>query len=94
MPDSIDAQLDFIYLNFDDLFKKGKFDTADGLLKLIDVPNTDSNLLIGYLTVSNWAKSKLPYRSEFYTKVEEEFKKRARTDPDYRDPTLLQGLKR
>ena len=84
---TIDTELDEIYDLIDDLFHVGEFERVNSILQDLDLKNTETDLLIGYLTATLPAKNKLPYRETFYRKVEKLLKERG----DYEDG-LLNGL--
>ena len=79
--------LDAIYDGVDSMFKSGKFKECDDLLRSLNVDTISTDVLLGYLTSTLPAKSKLPYRPEFYKKVEETIRQRKEYEPD-----LLRGL--
>ena len=71
------------------LYEDHKFDEANKVIKAVDVENTDTTTLITYLITSMWAKSKLPYRDEFFARVKEKFYR----DYDEKEAfSLLKGL--
>jgi hypothetical protein len=84
----IDAKLDIIYNVIDNLLLKGRFDLVDLQLRRMDVENANTDILLGYLTITFAAKSKLPSRPAFFERAEQTLKKR----PEW-DELLLYGLK-
>ena len=56
------------------LFKGGKFEEADNLLRAVDIQKEDQGILIGYLTATFQARESLPYRKEFYRLVLEKYR--------------------
>jgi len=65
----IDQSIDVLYDRVDDLLLAGDFGTVDNLLGIIDLDRLDSYLLIGMLSITLAAASKLPSRPEFVEKV-------------------------
>lgn len=84
-----DNILDWFFDTFDELCLNGEFQTIDKILKFTDTNSTDTDILICLLTISNWAKTSLIFRSDFYNRVEETLKIR---HPD-EFSSLLVGLK-
>jgi len=66
----IDCELDKINDDFDGLFLEGNINEVNDFLKDVDIKNVETDLLLSYLTATLPAKSKLPYRNDFYIKVE------------------------
>lgn len=93
MKKSIDAQLDEIYDKIDDLLKEGKFDIVDNILKSVsnDIKQTSIDILLGYLTITFVAKSKLKNRQILLDKTKEEFNQREELK-DENVTELLKGL--
>ncbi len=71
-----DAALDILYDKIDGLLRSERFDEVDQLLSNIDVDDLSPDLLLGILTASLPAKSKLPSRTVFFEKVETSLKDR------------------
>lgn len=65
----IDMTLDLVYDFFDSLFRGGHFEAADKALQEIRVEIYNCDVLIGILTATAPAKSKLPSRTKFYDDV-------------------------
>lgn len=87
---NIDRKLDKIFEQFGDWFDYRQFYTADQeILRLLANPKEleDSNILIGYLTVTSWAKDKLNERQKLVAFAEEKFADREDKEE------LLRGLK-
>lgn len=82
-----ESTLDDLYDNVDEMMREGDFDTLDMLMEGTNVSKCNENYLIGMLTLTLAAKSKLAKRPEFFTRVEEELKRRNITDPK-----VLSGL--
>jgi hypothetical protein len=78
---NIDNQLDQIYDTIDDLLLNSKFSEVDCILERLEI-KIDLDLLLGYLTATYPAKSKLRKRENLFNKVKEE----------YTDEQLLKGL--
>jgi hypothetical protein len=83
MGDALDELLD----SFDTLFFEGRFDKADEMLEAVAVRSVSTTMLIGFLTATLPAKSKLRKRAAFFESVRGELLKRGETDV-----SLLQGL--
>lgn len=84
-----DNILDWFFNTFDELCLSSKFKTIDNILKFTDTNSTDTDILICLLTISNWAKTNLIFRTDFYNRVEETLKNRY---PD-NFQSLIVGLK-
>lgn len=78
--------LDAIFDYVDSCFIYGEFDVVDRIIQQLStkVDIMDDTILIGYLTITASAKSKLPSRKEFFRLAQERFKND--------EPRLLQGL--
>jgi len=72
----IDAALDVLYSRIDRLFRAKEFASVDNLLQQVVVDSLTVDVLLGLLTSTLPAKSKLPARSKFYIEVEASIKKR------------------
>jgi hypothetical protein len=83
----IDNALDMIYDAIDNAFSSGEFEQVNQFLDSVLVPTITTDILLGILTATLSAKSKLANRPAFFTKVQAEFIARGETDPK-----LLQGL--
>lgn len=83
----IDAALDLLYDGFDELFRKNEFATADALLAQMSVRDYSVDLLLGVLTATLPARSRLPSRAEFYRAVESDLHSRGEEEDG-----LLTGL--
>jgi hypothetical protein len=66
----LDTALDLIYDKIDDLFLAGQFEEVDSLLGKIDIRGSSVDILLGFLTATLPAKSRLPSRAPFFHKVE------------------------
>lgn len=73
---NIDAALDIIYDNVDSLLSEGKLTTLDSLLKSAEVNALSTDLLLGLLTSTLPAKTKLLSRKDLFQAVEGELRKR------------------
>jgi hypothetical protein len=84
-----DEALDIVYDLFDDTLHEGRYSDVDTLLGSLTncVSIFSSSLLIGILTATLPAKSRLPHRASFFLSVEE----RLRETGEY-TPFLLSGL--
>lgn len=65
---NINSQLDQIYDTIDELLLEGKFSEIDRILEQVDT-RIDLNLLLGYLTATYPARSKLNKRVDLFNKV-------------------------
>jgi hypothetical protein len=83
-----DKVLDYIYDYFDKEFRAGEFEACNTILVECDVTDFSLTILIGFLTTSMWAKSKLPNRPAFYNRVKKEIERREGVI----QPGLLDGL--
>ena len=77
------------FREYDKLFIQGNFEEANQRLEQIKIKYVPTPTLICYLGVTLPASDNLPYRTEFYKKVEEEIKQRGHFTPE-----LLKGLER
>src|ERR1700742_2348282 len=82
-----DAALDELYDFIDEEFKDGYFKLIDDLLSWIDTDSYSINILIGLLSATLPAKTKLPNRKAFYDRVESTLGKRNELESG-----LLNGL--
>ena len=72
-----DAALDLIYDNVDSLLSNGKYEELDLMLKSVDADLLPTDILLGLLTATLPAKTKLPSRSNFFQLTEMQIKTRA-----------------
>ncbi len=84
---NIDAALDILYDKIDGMLKAGKFDDVDDVLRSVDPRSLSLDLLLGVLTATLPARSKLPFRKEFFKNVVEVLKERCQWEEG-----LLTGL--
>lgn len=84
---NVESALDIIYDSFDELFREGRFDAADRQLASANAREFSSELLVGILTATLPAKSRLPSRAPFFEGVERVLKER-----NEHRPGLLTGL--
>lgn len=68
--------IDNIYNSLDEMFRTGRFQDADNLLREANPTDLEDYEIITYLTVTALARDKLPYRSDFVKKSVEELKRR------------------
>jgi len=66
---------------------EGEFGKCGALLESVDIGNNSLDGLLGYLTATLPARSKLSYRAKFFEKVEEEIIRRREYEKG-----LLEGL--
>ncbi|HBJ33843.1 MAG TPA: hypothetical protein DDZ51_03565 [Planctomycetaceae bacterium] len=85
--ETVDEALDLAFDQIDDAFLEGRFDWVDQFLKIADVESMSVSLLVGILTITASAESKLRHRSEFRKRAENVIRKRGR----YND-TILRDL--
>ena len=72
----IDAALDVLYDRVDDLLKLKRFATLDALLEEAKVDSLSVDLILGLLTASLPARSKLSARCRFYAEATESIRRR------------------
>jgi hypothetical protein len=80
-------EIDRIHETIDRLLTASKFEHVEIMLKAVDVPNEDADILLSYLVATLPSVSKIPYRTEFYKQVEQTMQAR-----QY-DENILQGLR-
>ncbi len=68
--DQIDDALDLAFEKLESLYNEQKFDLADAVTKAIDLKRLDTNLLVGFLSITKRAADKLPSRRQFVQRVE------------------------
>lgn len=68
--DNLEAMLDFLYVNIDNLLLAGKFATVDDILEVVQPPSVGIHTLLGLLTVTLPAKPLLEARKGFYEACE------------------------
>lgn len=83
----IDAALDLIYDSFDALFRQGAMLEADRQLAALDPSSLSADLLIGVLTATLPARSRLPSRAAAFDDIVRELKSRGQLSAG-----LLTGL--
>jgi hypothetical protein len=83
----VDAALDEVFEGFDLLFREGRMDEANELLKLVSIEDVSTDLLGGILTATLPAGDQLPHRAQFFTLVEKELADRGELEEG-----LLSGL--
>lgn len=84
----INEQLDSIFDEIDDLLLAEDFEGVELILRGVDILNTDTTLLLGYLTITLVAAEDLPYRAGFFNAVKSHLQS---IEPDRVD-ALLKGL--
>ncbi len=72
----MNGQLDSIYEEIDSLMHAGDLAAIDNILKAVNIKETDTVLLIGYLTFTLPVRSKLIYRELFYHNTEKVLRER------------------
>jgi hypothetical protein len=83
----IDAALDLIYEKIDSLLRGGDFAEVDSILSRVETKSLSVDLLLGLLTSTLPARTKLPSRREFFARVEGEITERGELEDG-----LLTGL--
>ncbi|KAA1258188.1 hypothetical protein LF1_07040 [Rubripirellula obstinata] len=78
--ETINEALDLAFDRIDDAFLEGRFEWVDQFLKNADVESMSISLLVGILTVTAAAESKLPHRNEFRDRSESVIRNRGRYD--------------
>lgn len=66
----IDAALDLIYDSIDEILRHGQFSKLDSLLEQTLIEDQSTDLLLGLLTSTLPARSKLSSRKKFFSEVE------------------------
>ena len=84
----VSVALDILYDNIDDMLLAGKFQQIDSYLTEIHIPGLSKHILLGILTITFAAKTRLLAREAFFFKVKDELTKRNETNVG----ELLQGL--
>ena len=64
-----DTDLDVIFDHIDDLLIAGEFARVECVLALVDVTRLSTDAMVGFLSITLAAKSKLPYRRAFVAMV-------------------------
>ncbi|MCH7989825.1 MAG: hypothetical protein IID46_11845 [Planctomycetes bacterium] len=82
-----DAALDLIYDSIDEMLRNGQFSNLDSLLVQLPTNTLSPDMLLGVLTATLPARSRLSNRKEFFHNVEASLKERG----EYEDG-LLTGL--
>lgn len=82
-----DAALDLLYDAVDEMLRRREFPEVDAILRDANVADLSINILIGLLTVTLPARSRLSSRAEFYTRVEDILRQRGEFEEG-----LLTGL--
>ena len=83
----IDRALDMIYAHFDTLLRAGEFERVNDLLDPLEPHEFGTDSLLGLLTITLPANSRLPARAKLFHKVERELRSR-----DEWEDGLLSGL--
>lgn len=83
-----DKAIDFVFDAIDELLRKGKFTKVNSVIAGIEVEDMSTTLLLTFLTTTAPARSKLPFRPEFYNKVEKTILNRGKLKDN-----ILYGLK-
>lgn len=78
----LDHELDIIYLTIDEMLKNQSFEKLDEYILTFN-ENSDINILLGVLTITNWKKSKLKNRQRLIEIAKSKSNK---------IPNLLKGL--
>jgi hypothetical protein len=76
MPGKTSAALDLIYDSVDDLLRKGNFDQLDSMLAAFPIAELSVDMLLGILTATLPAKSRLPSRGKLFKEIEKTLKER------------------
>ncbi len=85
----VDAAVDLIFDQFDELLHARKFREADEALAAVDVKRLDSNLMVALLTITRAAKASLRRREELVHRIETTL----RADAPKRADHLLAGVR-
>lgn len=84
---NVDSALDLLYDGFDQLLRDGRFQEVDAILRCLDVAHLSGDILIGVLTATLPARSRLASRDDFRRKVQDSL-----TERDAMEEGLLTGL--
>ena len=71
-----DAALDLIYDSIDDLMRNEEFPRLDSILARISITDLSTDILLGILTATLPAKSRLPARAELFNAIEQTIQQR------------------
>jgi hypothetical protein len=82
-----DAALDLLYDNIDEQMRQGRFADLDLVLATLHVEDYSADMLLGLLTATLPARSRLLARASLLTKVEETLRRRGKYEEG-----LLVGL--
>jgi hypothetical protein len=82
-----DKILDNIYDSIDSLFRQGKLNECNSLLESLDISTLSVDEMLGYLTATLPARTKLSCRRNFYRNIEAEIIRR-----EMYEAGLLDGL--
>jgi hypothetical protein len=86
--DDFDSAIDELYSRIDKKLSSGDFSGVDSELNMVDIENTDTIMLLGWLSITLAAKEHLMRRDKFVADVRNKLE---RTDLN-RVNALLQGL--
>ena len=67
--------LSLLFTKIDELLRKSEFDKVNKTLEGLIIDNYSMLLLVGFLTITLAAKSKLPYRKNLFEKIKNKIKK-------------------
>lgn len=84
----IDAKLDKLYDDIDEMMWKQQLDKLNRLMAEVDILASNPHILLGWLTATLPVRDKLTARRDFYEAVESELYRR-----EIMEPGLLDGLK-
>lgn len=70
------AAMDLLYDCVDELMRKGQFETLDSIIRDLVVSRLTIDVLLGLLTATLPAKSRLQSRPDFFSKTDTELRKR------------------
>lgn len=83
----LEAALDFLFENIDELLRENRNKEIDALLRRQNVEKLSTDILLGLLTATAPARTRLSARSEFYSRVKHELSVR-----NGFDVSILDGL--
>lgn len=69
-PQDVDEALDLLFDKVDRWLTKSQFDTVDEFISMVDVEKLSEDLLIGVLSITFPARSKLPARTSYMKRLE------------------------
>lgn len=85
----IDEAIDILFKNVNEMLCKNEFILCNDLLRTVDLKRLDTNLLVGFLTITLPASTELPFRATLVKRIDEKLRALA---PE-RAERILNGLR-